>query len=536
MDRAGELRHQPTHAYHLRRAACLERAGDLEAAQRERSVATLIKPNGAFDHFLSGLEYYKQASLPEAKLQFEAALGAQPNHFWAQCLLAICNLNARPPRPAEARAYLTACLQSHPDLAWLYLLRGFASGQSGVAAATETDGTFHFEAALADYREVVKRDPDGRFRYALLANRGLVRFQSGKLAEAAADLKDAIALNPRQLNAHVTLRSSKGESTGSSRRWSIWEKPSRSIRIWPRCIERGRRWRLEVAKVTPEVRAAAMADLAEAIKRETQGSRELAEDHAETARVMILDKQYEQALTACDLSLQINPDSASVQQWRVMALLELKRYQAAADSCDAYLRTGHRSAEILGLRGLAKAKRDDFAGAIDDYTLAISLQPEVSALHCRRGWAYLISGAYPLARRDFEEAIRLDPSSSDAYGGRGSALVALGLYHEAVADADESFRHGEIESRMIYTAARILAQAARWESKESHACGRPDLVAARRFQDRALRLLEEALRQTPQAERAAFWRDVVATDPAFWTIHRLPDYARLAAEYGSRTL
>ena len=71
--------------------------------------------------------------------------------------------------------------------------------------SAQTEATAHFEAAQADYREVLERDPGGRFRYALLVNRGLVRLQSRKLAEAVADLKEAIALNPRQFNAYVTL-------------------------------------------------------------------------------------------------------------------------------------------------------------------------------------------------------------------------------------------------------------------------------------------------------------------------------------------
>ena len=61
-----------------------------------------------------------------------------------------------------------------------------------------------FDAAEADYREALQRDSGGRFRYALLANRGLVRFQSRRLVEAVADLDEAIKLNPRQYNAFVT--------------------------------------------------------------------------------------------------------------------------------------------------------------------------------------------------------------------------------------------------------------------------------------------------------------------------------------------
>ena len=192
LQRAAELRHQPTRAYHLRRASCLKSAGDADGAKQELAAADRIKPDGAFDHFLSGLERYKQRLLPQARSHFEKALDAQPNHFWAQCLLAICDLNTRT-NPGEAKAYLTGCLQSHSDLAWLYLLRAFASGQMDM-----------FDAAEADYREALQRDSGGRFRYALLNNRGLVRSQSRRFVEAVADLDEAIKLNPRQYSAFVT--------------------------------------------------------------------------------------------------------------------------------------------------------------------------------------------------------------------------------------------------------------------------------------------------------------------------------------------
>ena len=103
LDRAALLRHGPTHAYHLRRAACLERAGDHEGARREQAAAASTQPDGAFDHFLTGLDQYKRGCLVQARRHFAEALRSQTNHFWAQCLLAICELNDdtamwKPPR------------------------------------------------------------------------------------------------------------------------------------------------------------------------------------------------------------------------------------------------------------------------------------------------------------------------------------------------------------------------------------------------------------------------------------------------------
>src|SRR5262249_12368281 len=168
-------------------------------------AAERLQPVGSYDHFPSGWELYKRGLLAQARRHFQIALGTQPSHFWAKCLLAICDLNARPAQPAEAKAYLTACLQTHPDLPWLYLLRGFASGQSGAAAPTRAEAADASAAAEADFRDALRRDPAGRFRYALLANRGLIRFQGQRWEEAAADLREAIGLNPRQYSAYVTL-------------------------------------------------------------------------------------------------------------------------------------------------------------------------------------------------------------------------------------------------------------------------------------------------------------------------------------------
>jgi eukaryotic-like serine/threonine-protein kinase len=543
LERAALLRREPTHAYHLRRAACLERAGDAEGAIRERKAAELTQPDGAFDHFLTGLEQYKRGYLVQAKRHFAEALGAQANHFWAQCLLAHCDLNDRRGSPEAAKGYLTACLQTHPELPWLYLLRGFASGQLGaralkasrdvkaedLKASREVEAKENFADALADYREAQSRDSEGRFRYALLANRGLVRFQSQKLDLAVDDLQEAIALNPRQLNAHVTL------AQIFLYRHQVdlaLEELGRAIALHPNLAPLYRtraHWNLERTPVTPQIRALALADLDLAVKLGVPDSPDQADDHAERGRILLAEKQYQKALDACDLALRIDPKNVEVLRHRVGALLELKRDQDAIDACDAFLRTGHQSADLLGLRGLAKARRDHFAAAIDDYTLALALEPSVAVMHARRGWAYLVTGASQLALRDFEEAIRLDPSSGDAYGGRGSALVALGRCREAVADAEESLRRGQSEARSYYSAARILTLAAESARKETRQRDPSEPARAPIYQARALTLLDQAIARIPAGERATFWRAVVQPDQAFAAIRRLPAFTRLAA-------
>ena len=126
LDQAARLRPSPTRAYHSRRAACLERSGDRPAADRERLAAERRAVSTAFDHYLAGQERYRRHDPIAALRHFDSALRIQPDHFWAQCLSAICWHQLR--QPQAARAGFTACLKREPEFAWLYLLRGFASG------------------------------------------------------------------------------------------------------------------------------------------------------------------------------------------------------------------------------------------------------------------------------------------------------------------------------------------------------------------------------------------------------------------------
>ena len=529
LDRAVLLLHQPTHAYHLRKAAYLEAAGDAEGANQERLAAERIGPDGAFDHFLTGLAEYKLGHKSQARRHFAEALQAQPSHFWAQCLLAHCDLNTRNGNAERARAYLTASLQSHPELPWLYLLRGFASGQIGSRSSTPEEAAENFSAAQADYREALRRDSGGRFRYALLVNRGLLYLQSQKLDEAVADLQAAISLDPGQLSAYVTLAQIHRQRHQVD---LALAELGRAIALKPNLAPLYRtraRWTLERAHATASDRTLALADLDRAIELGVPRSREQGKDFAEKGRVLLIDKQFARALDACDAALRIDPNDGQVQCYRVAALLERNRDRDAIVACDAALRAGLKSADLLGLRGLAKARRNDFAAAIDDYTLALALEPSAPVLHGRRGWAYLVSGAPQLALRDFEEAIRLDPDSGEFYSGRGSALVALGRCREAVSDAEESLRHSESEPRLYYSAARILAQAAEHARPEPRPHRSTNESAAQLYIDRALTLLGQAVERTPPGARAAFLRDVVTSDRVFNSIRRLPGFTRMAA-------
>jgi serine/threonine protein kinase/predicted Zn-dependent protease len=527
LDQAHGLR-PPTRAYHAARGACLEFGGDSAGANEERAAARSIEPADGFDHFLCGREAFKHGALGQAKSHFAQTLQRQPNHFWAQCLLATCDLNGKPADPREAWALLNACLQNHSELPWLYLLRGFASGQIGSSAGSRAEAAAAFDAAEADYREASERDPHNQFRYALLANRGLLRYHSQRFDQAVADLNEAIRLNPRQYSAFITLAQIERRQNhldlaiGNLDR-AIALKPAT---LAPLYRTRGL-WNLERRDL-----AGALEDLDHAIDHERSGSVDMVTDLSRRAEVLLLSKRSDDALESADRALAINPRDRKARRMRALALVELKRFPEAIKACDVYLATDHQSPELLELRGLARARQNDFAGAIEDYTVAISREPQASGLRARRGWAYLFSSAAGLAARDFTEAIRLDSSNADALSGHGSALIELGETDRAVALARESLGHGEPDSRLLYNAARILARAADLVEKPV-APKTPDPATARGLREGAVELLGLALERSPASERGSFWRSVVRSDRAITSLSRMPQFKLWAAEFAA---
>jgi tetratricopeptide (TPR) repeat protein len=272
--------------------------------------------------------------------------------------------------------------------------------------------------------------------------------------------------------------------------------------------------------LTPARRALALSDLDQAIAHVPPGDPVVARDHTNRARLLHLEGRDQEALDACAAAVKIAPDYAAAHLLRLRLLLDLKRDDEVLQSCEALLARDKPSAELYELRALARARLGDYAGAIEDDTKALGLRPDRVSLLTRRGWLYLTTRSLTLSLRDFDRAIELDPDNSDAYEGRGSARVRLGDHRAAVVDAETALRLGTPGERLSYNAARIYAQAALAVTSEVRQKGRDAVDLANKYQDRAVALATEAMRQVPPERLAAFWRNQVQADPALQTIAR----------------
>jgi tetratricopeptide (TPR) repeat protein len=551
LDRAARLRPEATAAYHLRRADCLERVSDLAGRDRERRAAAAHPPATALDHILRGRELVLRREFAGAIRSLKRALELDPTQTSAHLLLAVCALNVQPPRLGEARTSLDACIGNHPDLVGFYLLRALASGEEGLHAAGP-EAAESVDAAEADYRRALERHPDDDMRYALLANRGLLRLQSGRLDEAVTDLNAAIRLKPAQHHAHATMgevlrRQGRVDEAAASFGRAIDCRQSPVVLAGlhrTRALLRATGPRLDASR-----QAEALADLAEAIRSEPDPALR-AGDHVWRARIFFRASRPLEALGECDQAVKLVPRDTEAHRVRLSALMELKRYDEVLASADAYLATGRPIVEIVEIRGLARVARQDHAGAIADYTRALDLVPATdrdrrSRLLNERGWAYQYADAPRLALADFEESLRLEPRQGEAHGGRGLARIRLGRWREAVADAEAAIRQSkgagstsdeacDSEVQALFNAARIHALAVEFAAQEVRQRGERAVTLYRRYRNRASECLDAALARTPDPARRA----EILADPALRPLghgsSRGPDYPRIISIPGDR--
>jgi tetratricopeptide (TPR) repeat protein len=486
-----------TQAYYRRLTKYLTLLGDEPGARQAARQAASAPPAGALDYFLSGQERYQSGQMESGQMDFERALLAEPDHFWARYFQALCQLRLHRAEPAVAS--FTACLSQDPNFIWLYVLRGSAHLERGDLAAAEAD----FDSALA-------RRPDADARYGIYANRATLRLRQGRLTDAIADLGAAIELKPDHYQAYFNLaqvyRQQKDWNAAAGQLRLALEKAPELATLY--------RVRAQLALERGDPKAAE-SDFRQAIQRETAAAAR-AEDYFEIGRLLQRNQECAQALQAYDAALRERPDHPSALRGKSEMLVELKRFPEAVEALDRSLRIGPASAGAHHLRGLARTRTGDYRGALEDYARALQLEP-TAPRYAGRGWLFLRTDAFNLARQDFDQAISLGLAGGEVYAGRGYALTQLGQTKEALADAREAVRLDPETPLLLCNVARIYSQA----------LARLDAIPQARdadlrldYQQQALRLISRALDKLPEAQRPLFWKETIHPDKSLDPLRR----------------
>lgn len=514
---------QPSAAYHLRRAEYLQTLGDQKGADAERRMSDRVSDpsRSSVDEFLAGERAYLNHDYNHAINAFRRILINQPEHFWAQYLLAVCQLKTH--RAAEAQASLIACQSQRPNFVWTYLLKGFAEGEMS-----------EFDLAEADFQRASDLGLGEQGRYVMLVNRGVMRIRRGRNQAAADDLRAAIALKPDQFQAYINLAQAlenlnESDAAIDTLNRAIARAPEQAV--LSRARSRAHRLRGENKE--------ALEDLDHAIALSAPDDPMLADDHLERGLILQQSGRLQEALAACDRAVALKPDRPDVHRLRGIVLVALKRFEEAIRSFDTCIARGTPSPALYEARGLALFWSGSYDRSIADYTMALNQGKGTASLYANRGWAYLFHGGPELALHDFDRALRIEPANGHALSGRALTYVQLKKPREAVADAHGSVRASPRDARQLYNAARVLCQAAAClDSQPTGANG--GWAAAGRYREEGMQLLARSVDSLPLDDRARFWSRVVRTDSALDPIRGARKYlelhARMSRSMGSQAL
>jgi tetratricopeptide (TPR) repeat protein len=464
-----------TRAYYLRRADFLEQTGMQSEAQRDRTRAAELAPQGALDYFLTGEEQCRRGDWKEARTAFGRVLALQPTHLWAQFLLAVCHLNLR--EWEAAKAGLNACLTQHPDFAWAYLYRSFAHEKSQA-----------WPEAEADFQRALRLNLSAEARYVLCNARGILHFNQGDLPRAATDFRSARDLKPELYNAYLNLA---------------------QVYLAEELFEQAAEEVTHALRLNPPAQVVANYQLAR-------------------GRKLLFLKRYEEVLRSCDRAEELTPERPAPWLLRGQAFSGLGRCQGAEEAFDHYLRRGGEAvSDVFRARGQVRMKLGKYPEAVEDYTRVLERTPDAD-VYQHRGWAHFFADAWKLALRDFEKALELDPEMGDAYIGRGLTRVLLGQYRDAVGDAETALRREPRTPEMLHNIACILAQAVARVEADQDEKARQALSAGYRVS--ALHALQLTLQMLSPDQRASFWRDKVLPDAALAPIREDTGFKRLQEE------
>lgn len=324
------------------------------------------------------------------------------------------------------------------NLSALYRYRGFARVHGG---KHEPD------AALDDYGEAIRLDPENFIAYAL---RSELYGEAGKDDLALKDLNRVIELKPRAdyFNNRGTYFRKLGQLDRAIEDFdrSVALDPKYHVAYWNRGLayqDKG-----DKERAAADYRQALLMNPSADLKTKIQARlAALGSVAGSPAQGTPSSSSGRQAIPATQPKLSTPPApqgpipqsategaNATSHLKQGLEYLAKNDYDGAITDLNQAIRLDAKNATAYAARGEAYRGKGDTERAIQDLTQAIQLDPEQSYAYEKRGGAYLQKGLYETAIRDFDDAIRLNPQNAAAYKYRATAYLELKNYQRAVQD------------------------------------------------------------------------------------------------------
>ncbi|MBX3561956.1 MAG: DUF3857 domain-containing protein [Sphingomonas sp.] len=343
-----------------------------------------------------------------------------------------------------------------------------ASAERLVDAGYEKMGAGRTEAALADFDQAIRQQPDWARPH---ANRGIALIHLNRLDEAERALTTAQRLNDEDFVVHqglgfLNLRRDQPEAAIPSLTRSLELDPGNMFTTGLRIDSREQLGQLDEA----------LADIDVMLREEPRHAYAL----SRRARILAHQDRRDEALEAIDAALASDPGNFMFAITKGDLLVRFGRTEEAARAYDAALGMMGVLAEASGgeapvdhARMLALMGRTDEAlAAADAHLRRYAGAVRMLAMRCWiRAWANL---AIERALRDCNEALEAEPDHEEASSARALVHLRLRRWSAAIRDFDTLLRYQPYAAHAYY--GRALARA---ESGDADGAAR-DFATARR--------------------------------------------------------
>ena len=189
--------------------------------------------------------------------------------------------------------------------------------------------------------------------------------------------------------------------------------------------------------VIPSNHLKALISKSEAVKPLMQEKQLVsAETHFYRGNEKYLMRSYEDAITAYNEAIQLQPDFANAYVNRGLAKEKLGQHESAITDYSSAIKIDPTLAGAYNNRGSVQRRLGQHFLALEDLSNAIQLDPHYVKAYVNRGNAKNSLGHPNEALEDFNTALDLDPNSAEAYNNRGIAKAALMQLPDAIKDFD----------------------------------------------------------------------------------------------------
>lgn len=386
------------------------------------------------------------------------AAGIDPNYYRLHAIRAeIARIQDRDDEAVKEYSDAIAHLPAEPAEGPLYGIQLHVNLMQLDDALHDEQGA-HQQLAIAQ-NQINGLDPQGASRGAFLRLRSVIKLSGGNLDGALADIKEALALNPRdrddlQQNGDILMKMGQvEEAIGSYKKVLAIDPKDRfaltSLGYASRAAGRdddAERYFRKLADVAPNsyVPYLALGDLYTARRRFTQAQASYSKAYAIAPKhALIMAGGMNAAIEAHNLNLaqewlsRVTDDMLAEPQ----VLREKERYlsfrgdyqqsEQVAEQAIKVLPTDRDVVVYLGYDLLHLQRYKELLQLTSKYNSILPNEPDIPLL---AGYVHNHDGDREQARRDFTEAITRDPKAETAYVNLGYVLNNL---HQPQAAADD---------------------------------------------------------------------------------------------------